>query len=43
MTRNQIILIAGIVVIGAIGFAGYKIIQKAKADKLAKETESSTK
>lgn len=44
MSRNQIILIAGIVVIGAMGYAGYKIIQKAKADKLAKESaESSTK
>jgi len=33
MKRNQIILIAGVLVIGAIGYATYKIIKKKKAEK----------
>ncbi len=39
MKRNQIIIIAGIVVIGAIGFAGYKMIKSAREKKLAQESE----
>lgn len=37
MDRNKIIMIAGVVVIGAIAYAGYKIWKKKKAEKEASE------
>jgi hypothetical protein len=37
MNRNQIIIAVGVVVIGAIAYAGYKIAQKRKEEKAEKQ------
>ena len=37
MNRNTIILAVGVVVIGAIAYAGYKIVQKRKEEKANKQ------
>ena len=43
MTRNQLILIAGILVIGTMGYAVYRMVKKIKADKEAKREEEDSK
>jgi len=37
MNRNQIIIAVGVVVIGAIAYAGYKIVQQRKLEKEQKQ------
>lgn len=41
MNRNQLIFIAGILTLGAIAYAGYKIIKTNRAEKLAKQNANS--